>query len=104
VAGARHLDEALACTHDRDLAIRLLSLDRFTLVRTAVVTAKYHIGANEPAYTRRLNPVKLSGLRAFWLKHRSRMSDEHEAGFFAHAAAMFGFSRQQITQEDESQD
>ena len=97
-------DEALACTHDRDLAIRLLSLDRFTLVRTGVVTAKYHIGANEPAYTRRLNPVKLSGLRTFWLKHRSRMSDEHEAGFFAHAAAMFGFSRQQITQEDESQD
>ena len=95
-------DEGLACTHDRDLAIRLLSLDGFTHVRTGVVTARYHIGANEPAYTRRLNPVKLSGLRSFWLKHRSRMSDEQEAGFFTHAAAMFGFSRQQISLEDES--
>ena len=97
-------DEALACTHDRDLAIRLLSLDGFTHVRTGVVTAKYHIGANEPAYTRRLNPVKLSGLRTFWLKHRSRMNEEQAAGFFTHAATMFGFSRQQITQEHESED
>ena len=95
-------DEALACTHDRDLAIRLLSLDDFTHVRSGEVTAKYHVSANEPAYTRRLNPVKLSGLRTFWLKHRSRMNEEQEAGFFAHAATMFDFSRQQITQEDES--
>jgi len=91
-------DEALACTHDRDLAIRLLSLDDFTHVRTGLVTVKYHVSDSEPAYTRRFNPIKLAGLRTFWLKHRSRMNEEQKSGFFEHAAAMFGFSQQQITQ------
>lgn len=94
-------DETLACTHDRDLAIRLLSLDEFVHIRTGLVTVKYHIGSDEPAYTRPLNPIKLMGLRTFWLKHRSRMSVQQEAAFFAHAAKMFGFSSQKITQENE---
>jgi len=97
-------DENLACTHDRDLAIRLLALEAFAHTRTGVTTVKYHIGSGEPAYTRRLNPVKLAGLRTFWLKHRFRMNVEQEAGFFAHAATMFGFSQQQITQQNEARE
>lgn len=97
-------DEGLACTHDRDLAIRLLALEGFAHVRTGVATVKYHIGTNEPAYTRRLNPVKLTGLRTFWLKHRSRMTKEQEADFFAHTVSLFGFSQQQITQENGPKD
>jgi len=94
---AGRFDEALACTHDRDLAIRLLNMADFIHVRTGLDTVKYHISASEPAYTRRLNPIKLQGLRAFWGKHRQRMSPSDEAAFFSHAADMFGFSRQHIT-------
>jgi UDP-glucuronate decarboxylase len=94
---AGRFDEALACTHDRDLAIRLLNMDDFIHVRTGLDTVKYHISAAEPAYTRRLNPIKLQGLRTFWAKHRERMNPSDEAAFFSHAADMFGFSRQHIT-------
>ena len=96
--GAGRFDETLACTHDRDLAIRLLSMADFSHVRTGLETVKYHISASEPAYTRRLNPIKLQGLRAFWAKHRPLMTPSDEASFFSHAADMFGFSRQHITQ------
>jgi len=95
---AGRFDEALACTHDRDLAIRLLSMANFSHVRTGLETVKYHISGAEPAYTRRLNPIKLQGLRAFWAKHRPRMTPSDEAAFFDHAEAMFGFNRQQFTQ------
>ena len=44
-------DESLACTHDRDLALRLLALDGFRHARTGLVTVKYHVSATEPAYT-----------------------------------------------------
>ena len=101
---AGRFDETLACTHDRDLAIRLLSLDGFSHVRTRLETVMYHISAREPAYTRSLNPVKLEGLRAFWVKHRSRMTSADETAFFAHAATMFGFRPNQITQDNGPQD
>jgi len=97
-------DERLACTHDRDLAIRLLNLSGFDYVRTRVETVRYHISDGEPAYTRRLNPVKLEGLRSFWVKHRQRMTIADKAAFFAHADAMFGFSQEQITHDNGSQD
>lgn len=97
-------DERLACTHDRDLAIRLLNLSGFDYVRTRIETVRYHISAGEPAYTRRLNPVKLEGLRSFWVKHRQRMTIADKAAFFAHADAMFGFSQEQITHDNGSQD
>ena len=97
-------DEKLACTHDRDLAIRLLDLPKFAHVRTCLTTVKYHISSREPAYTRRLNPVKLAGLRSFWLKHRVRMNEEQEADFFRHAEIMFGFSPNQILQQDGPKD
>ena len=95
---AGRFDEALACTHDRDLAIRLLDIPGFIHVRTGQETVKYHISAAEPAYTRRLNPIKLQGLRTFWAKHRLRMTPADEAAFFSHVDDMFGFSRRQITQ------
>ena len=94
---AGRFDEELACTHDRDLAIRLLNLDGFTHARTQFETVRYHISASEPAYTRRLNPVKLEGLRSFWAKHRQSMTITDEAAFLAHAEAMFGFLADQIT-------
>ncbi len=97
-------DEKLACTHDRDLAIRLLNLDGFTHVRTQLETVRYHISASEPAYTRRLNPVKLAGLKGFWKKHRFRMTMADSEAFFAHADARFGFSQEQIIHDNGSQD
>ena len=95
---AGRFDEAMVCTHDRDLAIRLLSLNGFTYTRTGITTVKYHIDTNVPAYTRRLNPQKLSGLRSFWSKHNTKMTPEIKENFFNHATDMFGFSREQITQ------
>jgi glycosyltransferase involved in cell wall biosynthesis len=101
---AGRFDEALACTHDRDLAIRLLELEGFVHVRTGTETVRYHIGAAEPAYTRRLNPVKLEGLRGFWAKHRGRMTEAQHSAFLSHAADMFGFNSNQITRKNGPQD
>lgn len=95
---AGRFDEALACTHDRDLAIRLLELESFSYGRTGELSVKYHIGSNEPAYTRRHNPLKLQGLRTFWGKHRHRMTKELEDKFFERASDVFGFGREQFYQ------
>ena len=94
---AGRFDEGLACTHDRDLAVRLLDLEGFRHMRTGEVTVKYHIGSNEAAYTRRLNPEKLEGLKVFWRKHRHRMTPEHQDKFFSRALEVFGFNRDQLT-------
>ena len=90
-------DESLACTHDRDLALRLLALDGFRHARTGLVTVKYHVSATEPAYTRRLNPQKLDGLRGFWKKYQSSMDEPTRHKFLDHAFKMFGFRPTQIT-------
>jgi len=95
---AGRFDESLACTHDRDLAIRLLEVEGFRYARTAEVTVKYHIGSDVPAYTRRDNPIKLKGLSAFWGKHRHRMTREIEDKFFERASDLFGFRREQFHQ------
>jgi glycosyltransferase involved in cell wall biosynthesis len=97
---AGKFDENLVCTHDRDLAIRLLELKDFTYVRTGTTTVKYHIGSNDPAFTRRLNPQKLSGLRTFWIKHNSKMTEDIKQNFFKHAFEMFGFHTHQIIENE----
>ena len=96
VVRAGLFDESLACTHDRDLALRLLALDGFRHTRTGLVTVKYHVSVNEPAYTRRLNPQKLEGLRGFWKKYQASMDEPTKSRFLDHALKMFGFRPAQI--------
>jgi len=89
-------DENLECTHDRDLAVRLLELDNFRYIRTGQTSVRYHINAKVPAYTRRFNPEKLSGLRTFLQKHGHKMTIEQKDNFFIRAFELFGFSKEQF--------
>lgn len=85
-------DETLPCTHDRDLAIRLLSLSSFQHIRTGAVTVRYMLDEDLPAYTRWRNPVKLAGLRQFLTKHRHRMNSNDYELFLQRASQAFGFT------------
>ena len=85
-------DLALPCTHDRDLALRLLNLPNFRYARTGQRTVWYMMDPDVPAYTRPGNPVKLAGLRAFLHKYKHEMKPEDLALFLERSSAMFGFS------------
>ena len=86
-------DESLPCTHDRDLALRLMALPGFSYVRTGQRTVWYMMDDDLPAYTRRGNPVKLDGLRSFLRKYRDEMNPEDLEAFLERSETLFGFGR-----------
>lgn len=84
-------DENLECTHDRDLALRLMALPGFELVRTGRRTVWYMMDEEVPAYTRVGNPQKLKGLKGFLRKYLNEMTNEDVALFKSRAEKYFGF-------------
>jgi glycosyltransferase involved in cell wall biosynthesis len=80
-------DEELSCTHDRDLAIRLLSTPAFRLKILSQVTAKYYSETHRISLTN--SPQKKIGMIQFWRKHSWRMSDEDKIAFLERAENMF---------------
>ena len=80
-------DEKLACTHDRDLAIRLLSTPSFRLKILSKSTVKHYIESNRVTLTN--SPEKKIGMVQFWRKHSWRMSETDKTAFRKRAKELF---------------
>ena len=87
LAAAGFFDEALHCTHDRDLAVRLLSLPGFSLKQTGVATVEYFLDTGREALT--TGERKKEGLIQFWRKHCHRMTHQDKVAFRDRALALF---------------
>ena len=80
-------DEKLVCTHDRDLAVRLLSKPSFRLKILSESTAKHYIESNRVTLTN--SPKKETGMVQFWRKHSWRMSEVDKVAFRQRAKELF---------------
>ena len=83
----RFFDEKLSCTHDRDLAVRLLSKSSFRLKILSESTAKHYIESNRVTLTN--SPKKETGMVQFWRKHSWRMSEVDKVAFRQRAKELF---------------
>lgn len=83
----RFFDEKLSCTHDRDLAIRLLSTPSFRLKILSKSTVKHYIESDRVTLTN--SPKKKIGMVQFWRKHSWRMSESDKIAFRERAKELF---------------
>ena len=83
----RFFDEELSCTHDRDLAIRLLSTPSFRLKILSQSTVKHYIESDRVTLTN--SPEKKIGMIQFWRKHSWRMSEGDKSAFRKRAKELF---------------
>ena len=83
----RFFDEKLSCTHDRDLAIRLLSMSSFRFKLLSQSTAKHYIESDRVTLTN--SPKKKIGMVQFWRKHSWRMSEDDKTAFRQRAKELF---------------
>ena len=83
-------DEDLLCTHDRDLAIRCLSMDDFKLQYSERVTMRYHLERKRDSLTMTQGKGKHTGLLQFYKKHRQNMTRSDEEAFFKRSRELFG--------------
>ena len=83
----RFFDEKLSCTHDRDLAVRLLSMPSFRLKILSQSTAKHYIERDRVTLTN--SPKKKIGMVQFWRKHSWRMSEADKTAFRQRAKELF---------------
>jgi glycosyltransferase involved in cell wall biosynthesis len=97
-------DEELLCTHDRDLAIRCLSLPEFRFTLTGEVTMLYHLEKQRDSLTMTKGRGKHTGLLQFHRKHKSQMSADCEEKFIERAANLFGIDTSLFALNDTSDD
>lgn len=83
-------DEELSCTHDRDLAIRCLSLPSFRIAFTGQVSTLYHLETERDSLTMTKGHGKHTGLLQFHKKHRKIMQNNDERKFIERAVNLFG--------------
>ena len=83
----RFFDEKLSCTHDRDLAVRLLSTPWFHLKILSQSSAKHYIESDRVTLTN--SPKKKIGMVQFWRKHSWRMSEADKTAFRQRAKGLF---------------
>jgi len=86
------LREDLICTHDRDLAIRLLNLESFTVITAGNVSVKHYIERDRSQLTTSSN--KKPGLQNFYSHHNWRMNAQDRSAFFERANKLFNCSEQ----------
>jgi len=80
-------DEDLSCTHDRDLAIKLLSNPDFSYKNVPIITVKHFIETNRLSLTN--SPKKKAGMIQFWKKHNSKMTTSDKRAFLKRAKDFF---------------
>ena len=97
-------DEELLCTHDRDLAIRCLSMESFDYALTGKVTMLYHLERNRDSLTMTKGSGKHTGLLQFYLKHQAKMDVEDEENFIKRASDLFGINPSLFAIVDTSND
>lgn len=93
---AGNFTKGLASCNDRDLAIRILSLQKARLVATGCSTATWNLGLYPDALTLP-GPHKLAGLKRFYALHAHRMTDEVKRQFFERTQAFFGLGMPDLT-------
>ncbi|MBF0430231.1 MAG: glycosyltransferase family 2 protein [Fibrobacteria bacterium] len=85
-------DEDLSCTHDRDLAIRLLSNSKFKYKIVPKITVKHFIETNRLSLT--ISPKKKVGMIQFWNKHNSKMTTLNKEAFLKRAKDLFNLDKE----------
>lgn len=88
----------LMSCNDRDLAIRVLSLDDVRTAFTRRHTVNWHHDHGRTSLSSIGSASKLDGLARFYQLHGWRMTAEIEARYFTRANDLFGLSRDLILQ------
>lgn len=88
----------LQSCNDRDLAIRVLSLDDVHVAFTGCHTASWHLDSNRTSLSSKGSQTKLDGLAHFYCLHSHRMTASIRQQFFARAVALFGWQEADILQ------
>jgi glycosyltransferase involved in cell wall biosynthesis len=82
--------DGLQSLNDRDLAVRVLSLDNISLGFTGRMTSTWHLGREPDALSRPGAPEKRQGIRQFLALHGHRMSPRVKAAFAERCRQLFG--------------
>lgn len=93
-------DEKLTCTHDRDLAIRLLENSLFRYKILSGMTVHHYIEKDRPSLTN--SSQKRIGMLQFWKKHSWRMSKDDKSAFLERAENLFQLNRDLFEDENNS--
>lgn len=88
----------LQSCNDRDLAIRVLSLDGVRIAFTGRHTASWHLDSHRSALSTQGSQHKLDGLAHFYHLHGHRMSTDIRQQFFDRASSLLGWQQEQILQ------
>lgn len=90
MARAGNFTDGLPSTNDRDLAIRLLSLDNLDIRFTGRMTATWHLRHRADALSTAGPREKLLALERFLDLHKHRMSESVRADFNERCKRLFG--------------
>lgn len=82
-------DEGLPSTTDRDLVVRLADLGAVRFGALEAWTVHHDARADRPRLSTPGSGAKHAGLRAFWRKHRLRMSPDQQRAFRQRAVDLF---------------
>lgn len=88
--------EGLASCNDRDLAVRVLSLNAVRTACTGRHTATWHLDGGQGQLSRRRGAAKRNGLARFFDLHGHHMDAAQRARFFTRAQDLFDWSEQEI--------
>lgn len=93
---AGRFTEGLRSCNDRDLAIRVLSLNDSRFAFTGTHTASWNLDAGRSSLSSRRGEAKRAGLAQFFALHDHRMSEPVRRRFFERAEKLFGWSKEEI--------
>lgn len=93
---AGRFTEGLRSCNDRDLAIRVLSLNGCRFAFTGRHTASWNLDSGRPSLSSRRGEAKRAGLAQFLALHGHRMNEAARRGFFERAERLFGWSETEI--------
>jgi len=88
----------LKSCNDRDLAIRVLSLEGVRIAYTGLYTSSWHLDTDRKVLTEYRSQQKLEGLAHFYHLHNCRMSYLTRRLFFQRASDLFGWQQDDIMQ------
>lgn len=94
--------DGLVSTNDRDLAVRLLSLNKINIAYTNTCTATWYCGERQDALSAKKSPQKLEGLSQFYAMYCHMMTRQTKQHFFQRAKDLFNFEEQDIIQLSEN--
>lgn len=88
--------EGLRSCNDRDLAIRVLSLNGSRFAFTGRHTASWNLDSFRSSLSSRRGEAKRAGLAKFYALHGHRMNEAIRRRFFERADQLFGWSEDEI--------